>query len=171
MAQNTTVIDYTMYEDSTEFIGLAQVTLPDLSFLTQTVSGSGLAGEIEVPIIGQMSAMEMSVQFLVRTDLTDMATTPVTHIWELREAQQVLAADSADTSVTTLKHVIKAVPKSSSGGTLKPASTSDPDVTASVVYWATYRDGEMVMELDPINYICYINGEDYLEPVRSALGK
>lgn len=38
-------------------------------------------------------------------------------------------------------------------------------------YWATYLDGKKVRELDPTNFICYINGTDYLAAVRKALGK
>lgn len=167
----TTVIAYTMYEDSTEFVGTTQITLPDMSLLTQTVSGSGIAGEVEVPIMGQMSAMEMTIQFMTKTLYTIKAATPVTHLWEFREVQQTLGASSADTSVVGVKHVIKAIPKSMSGGTLKTASTSDPDITASVVYWAEYHDGTLYSEFDPINYICYLDGTDYAEPVRTALGK
>ena len=32
-------------------------------------------------------------------------------------------------------------------------------------------DGEKVLEIDILNFICFVNGVDYLEPVRKALGK
>ena len=35
----------------------------------------------------------------------------------------------------------------------------------------TYINGKKVRELDPLNFICYINGVDYLAGVRAALGK
>ena len=34
-----------------------------------------------------------------------------------------------------------------------------------------YINGKKVRELDPLNFICYINGVDYLAGVRAALGK
>ncbi len=37
--------------------------------------------------------------------------------------------------------------------------------------WVTYIDDAKVMELDPYNYICEVNGVDYLSDTRKALGK
>ena len=34
-----------------------------------------------------------------------------------------------------------------------------------------YKDGKKKIELDPMNFICYVNGTDYLKEVRKALGK
>lgn len=41
----------------------------------------------------------------------------------------------------------------------------------AVRYWATYIDGKKVREIDPLNFICLIDGTDYLADVRKALGK
>jgi phage tail tube protein FII len=34
-----------------------------------------------------------------------------------------------------------------------------------------YKAGKKVIEIDPINFICFVNGKDYLADVRTALGK
>ena len=34
----------------------------------------------------------------------------------------------------------------------------------------TYIDGKKVREVDQLNFICYVNGTDYLADVRKALG-
>lgn len=41
----------------------------------------------------------------------------------------------------------------------------------AVSYYATYIDGKKKLEIDPLNYIYYVNGKDYLADVRKALGK
>ena len=41
----------------------------------------------------------------------------------------------------------------------------------AVSYYALYLDGKKVVEIDQLNFIYYINGKDYLEDVRKALGK
>lgn len=41
-----------------------------------------------------------------------------------------------------------AFPKQMDGGTLAPQGTSNPNVAAAVYYWAEYRNGEKVLELD-----------------------
>ncbi len=40
-----------------------------------------------------------------------------------------------------------------------------------MTYYATYIDGKKVLEIDILNFIYYVNGVDYLEDVRKALGK
>lgn len=166
----TGVINYTLYEGSTEFVGITQVDLPSLEFMTTNVTGAGIAGEVETVLIGQMKAMEITLKHTVLTAQGINLSTPKTHNWELREVQQGIGANGALTP-TGVKHIFKVFPKQMDGGSLKPQSTSDPNTVASVLYWAEYRDGQKVMELDPLNNICYINGTDYLESVRRALGK
>ena len=41
----------------------------------------------------------------------------------------------------------------------------------AVYYYAIYRDGKKETEIDPVNFICLVNGVDYLAEVRKALGK
>ena len=38
-------------------------------------------------------------------------------------------------------------------------------------YFAGYRDGNQLWEIDPWNYICKIGDKDYMADVRKALGK
>lgn len=164
------VLNYAVFKDSKEYMGIVETTLPSVAFLTQTITGAGIAGEIEAVMAGQMSAMEISMKHVVVTQSTISLAAPTSHKLELREAQQSLVADGA-LSFTGMKYVVKFVTKSTDLGTLKAQSTSDPTTTGSVTYFAAYKDGKKVIELDPLNYKCYVNGKDYLAAVRNALGK
>lgn len=62
-------------------------------------------------------------------------------------------------------------PKKTSLGKVATASTSDASGEYSVSYFATYLEGKKVLEIDPLNYIFFVNGKDYLAEVRRALGK
>lgn len=166
----TGVINYAVYENRTEYLGVAEVTMPTVQFLTQTIKGAGIAGEVESILTGQMQAMEVGFKWHVLTKQAMALSTPKQHTLELREVQQSMGATGA-ISVTGVKHILKITPKSMSGGSLKPQSTSDPETKASVQYWAEYRDGKMVMELDPLGYKCLMSGTDYLASVRKAMGK
>lgn len=169
-SRDVSVINYALYEGSTEYVGITQVDLPSLEFMTATISGAGIAGEVETILIGQMSAMEITLKHTVLSKQGIILSSPKTHTWELREVQENISATGSLTP-TGVKHIFKVMPKQMDGGTLKPQSTSDPSTVASVMYWAEYRNGVKVMELDPLNYVCYFNGTDYLKSVRSALGK
>ena len=63
------------------------------------------------------------------------------------------------------------VPKTLSNGYIAPASPTDGSGSYAVRRWVTYIDDAKVMELDPYNYICEVNGVDYLSDTRKALGK
>ena len=41
------VINYAIYEDAVEYLGTTEVTLPDLEYMTEELSGAGIAGNIE----------------------------------------------------------------------------------------------------------------------------
>ena len=49
-----TVIGFAVYEDATEYIGISEVTLPEISNITEEISGAGIGGKIESVILGRL---------------------------------------------------------------------------------------------------------------------
>lgn len=164
-------INFDMYEDGSEYYGLAKVTMPDITYLTQTISGAGIAGNLEVAVTGMLEAMTLGVDFRTITDHAVKLLEPRSHNIDLRAAVQEEDTVAGVIGVTAIKHVMIIMPKSLKGGQLAPASTADASGEYACRYWAMYRNGEKSLELDPANFICYINGYDYLTQVRKALGK
>ncbi len=169
MDQST--INFAVYEDSTEFLGMSKVTLPDVTYLTQSINGAGIAGNIEAVILGHFDAMTLGLAFRNTTKQVIRLSEPRRHNIDLRVAQQDEDTVKGQVVVRKVKHVFVVIPKSTKGGTVAPASPTDGSGEYAVRYWATYIDGKKVQEIDPMNFICYINGVDCLEPVRKALGK
>lgn len=163
-------ISYKLYEDSVDCMGTAKVTLPDLTALTQSISGAGIAGNIEAVILGHFDAMTLGVDFRNTTPHVIRMAEPRIHNIDLRAAQQNEDPVSGTIVVSNIKHVMRVIPKTTKGGTLAPASPADASGEYAVRYWATYIDGKKEMEIDPLNFICYVHGTDYLENVRKALG-
>lgn len=165
------VINFAVYEDGSEYVGLAKATLPDLTSLTQSISGAGIAGNIEAVITGHFEAMSMSLSFRTTTAQSIKLSAPRRHNIDLRVAQQIEDPVAGVVKTQAVKHVLVVVPKKSTGGSIAPASPSDGSGEYAVRYWATYIDGVKMREIDQINFICYIDGTDYLATVRNALGK
>lgn len=165
------VINFAVYEDGNEYVGMAQATLPDLTSLTQTISGAGIAGNVEAVILGHFDAMTLSLNFRTVTKQSITLSEPRRHNIDLRVAQQEENTTKGELEVRKVKHIFVVCPKSDKGGTVAPASPSEGSGEYAVRYWATYIDGKKVREIDPLNFICNINGTDYLADVRSALGK
>lgn len=164
------IINFKVYEDSIEYAGMAQATLPDLTALTQSISGAGIAGNVEAVILGHFDAMTLGLNFRTVTAQSVKLSEPRRHTIDLRVAQQDEDVVAGEVVVRAVKHIFVVIPKSDKGGTVAPASPSNGSGEYAVRYWATYIDGKKVREIDPLNFKCEINGVDYLAPVRTALG-
>lgn len=165
------VINFAVYEDSVEYVGMASVTLPNLTSITQTLSGAGIAGNVEVPVLGHYDVMTLGLNFRTTTAQSIKLSEPRRHNIDLRAAQQTEDTVTGTVKVQNVKHVLVVVPKKETGGSIAPASPTNGSGEYSVRYWATYIDGVKVREIDPLNYICIVNGVDYLADVRKAIGK
>lgn len=165
------VINFAVYEDSVEYVGMASVTLPNLTSITQTLSGAGIAGNVEVPVLGHYDVMTLGLNFRTTTAQSIKLSEPRRHNIDLRAAQQTEDTVAGTVKVQNVKHVLVVVPKTETGGSIAPASPTNGSGEYSVRYWATYIDGVKVREIDPLNYICIVNGVDYLADVRKAIGK
>lgn len=164
-------IDFEVYENATNFVGVAQATLPDISFLTQTITGAGIAGNIEAVLTGMVDAMTLTLQFRSATDAAVNLLKPTKHNIDLRVAEQYWNTVSSAKQIQADKYVMTVLPKKFSPGTVAPAAAADANGEYSVYYYAGYKDGKKLWEIDPWNYICNIGGVDYMKDVRKALGK
>lgn len=171
MAMDQSIINFAVYEDSVEYVGMAKATLPDLTYLTQSISGAGIAGNVEAVIMGHFDTMTLSLDFRTTTQQSIKLSEPRRHTIDLRVAQQDEDTVKGTVVIRKVKHILVVIPKSSKGGSVAPASPSDGSGEYAVRYWATYIDGKKVREIDPYNFIAYFNGVDYLADVRKALGK
>lgn len=165
------VVSYAMYENGTEYMGTTEVALPDLEFMTEELSGAGIAGTVEEVITGNMSAMTTTFNFRTVGKWTTKLLEPRVHNIDLRVAQQNMETKDGITSVSSVKHIMKIKPKKTTLGKVSAASTADASGEYSVLYYALYVDGAKITEVDPLNFVCIINGKDYLQEVRKALGK
>lgn len=165
------VVNYALYEDATEYMGTTEVTLPDLEFMTEEMNGAGIAGNVEEIITGHLNAMTTTFNFRTVSKSAVKLTEPRVHKIDLRVAQQQMNMRTSANEISAVKHIMKVKPKKLALGKVASASTADVSGEYAVSYYAMYINGKKVTEIDPLNFICYINGKDYLKDVKKALGK
>ena len=165
------VINFAIYEDANEYLGMAEVSLPDLEYLTEELDGAGINGKVEEIIVGHLSAMSTTLNFRTVNNSTVRLLEPRVHKIDLRVAQQQMNNRTSETEVRSIKHIMRVKPKKTALGKVAAASTADVSGEYAVSYYAMYMDGKKNTEIDPLNFICIINGVDYLAAVRKALGK
>jgi P2 family phage contractile tail tube protein len=74
-------------------------------------------------------------------------------------------------TVTPVKHILVVQPKKLNPGKVSPATPAEASGEYAVTYFATFIDGQKVLEIDILNFIYMVNGTDYLANVRKALGR
>jgi len=164
------LINFRVYNESKDLLGVADVTLPDIATMTDTVKGAGIAGEVEVPILGHYGPMQLSLNWRTTNPNTLALAKPMAHQLELRGAVQVYDAGTGKYSTVAQKVVVKAVPKKTGLGKLDVGTGQDATSEFEINYIKVFLDGEEKFELDKYNYICKIDGEDFLAETRTALG-
>ncbi|MEG0767836.1 MAG: phage major tail tube protein [Clostridia bacterium] len=171
MYQPEAYIDFEVYEDSVNFVGISKATMPDIAFLTQTMTGAGIAGNVDAVLTGMTEAMNLKLEFRSPNGAAVSLMKPVKHNIELRIAEQHWDTVAVAKTIAADKYVMVVMPKKLSVGSIAPASAADSSGEYSVYYYAGYKDGKVIWEIDPFNYICVIDGVDYMSDVREALGK
>lgn len=116
------VINFAVYEDSVEYVGMASVTLPNLAAIVQTLSGAGIAGNVEVPILGHYDAMTLGLNFRTTTEQSVRLSAPRRHNIDLRAAQQIEDTVAGEVKVQNIKHILVVIPKTDTGGSIAPAA-------------------------------------------------
>ena len=164
------LVNYEVFKEGTRKLGMADVTLPDIDYKTETLSGAGIGGEIDMPTLGQTNGMETSISWrTLNEDVTELLEQKA-HDLEFRGANQHYDAATGKFRVQAVKVNIRGVPKKGGLGKLEPASRSDSENVLETLYLKVTIDGEKKVEIDKLNYIHFVNGTDYLAEVRQALG-
>jgi len=164
-------IDFAVYEDADEFVGIAQVTLPDRNQKTIQIEGAGIGGTVTFPVPGQYDAMEMAFEFKAFSKKVARMREHRMHTISLYIAQAAEDTVAGRVFTESVKIVLVVVPQGTTGGTVKPASSSDTKVKVAVRSIAIYIGGELVDEVDQLNRRDVVNGIDYGAEVRKALGQ
>ena len=164
------LINFRVYRDGTDLLGTSDAELPSLEAMTDTVSGAGIAGEVDSPVLGHYGSMTLTLNWRTTTKTQTLLARPVAHHLDLRGAMQTYNASDGKYYSVPLKVVVKAVPKNTSLGNLSVGSSQEGSTEMEVNYLKVWVDGEERIEIDKYNFICKMHGTDYLAGVRRDLG-
>ena len=88
MIQPQAYLEFEVYEDNINLLGIAKATLPEIAYLSQDMTGAGFSGTIEAVLIGMMEKMTLKLDFRSCTDAAVQLMSPKKHHIDLRVAEQ-----------------------------------------------------------------------------------
>lgn len=162
--------NFTAYRNGSEFLGVADVDLPDLESMTETVNGAGIAGEIDSPNIGHFASMTTTINWRVLDRANFKLARQEVQALDFRGSIQAFDPTAGGYKQIPVKVTIRGLPKTTPLGSLAVGSTMDNSNELEVFYIKILYDNQTVVEIDKLNFICIIDGVDYLAEVRANLG-
>ena len=138
-----------IYRDGIDLLGVASVELPDFEYLTESLTGLGISGEMDIPVAGQFKALPLKIKWNVPTASATSLLEAVGHYLEARGSIQQLDPGT---------------------GTFEPAKKMESESELELYYLKLSIDGTELVEIGKFDFICRINGVDVLADVRNHLG-
>lgn len=164
------LVNYKVYNEKNDLFGVATVELPEVAFMSETVSGAGIAGEVESPTLGHTEAMSMSISWRTIEKAAIELATQEAHKLEIRGSQQVFDAGRGVYETVAVRVSATVVPKTFSLGSFEPGATTDTEQEFEVLVLRVYVGGKELFHHDKFNFVTKINGKDAFESVRKDLG-
>lgn len=162
--------NFRLYRDDTALIGTADIELPDLEALTETLSGSGIAGEVESPVVGHFKSLVCKIKYRVLTkDLLALAA-PRGHLLTARGSVQEYDAGGTAFGSYGIKLVMQGTVKKLGAGKMETGKRQENQVEVECFYLRMVVAGEDLVEIDKLNCKFVVGGVDYLAQTRIHLG-
>lgn len=165
----TVLNNFNTYASGHKYVGVSsETTLPSFEYLTETLEGAGIAGDIEEAVEGCFGSLESETSFqnIGEEYFKFLAQTGIV---TYRGSMQVLNTDTQTIDFQGITITTKGRVKSFELGTLKRGGKGEPKIVRELTYIKIIINGQNVLELDKFNMIWKVNGVDILKKVRSQI--
>lgn len=157
-------------EGSNQDFATGDITLPSLTPMSDSISGAGILGEIDLPSPGHYGAMQLTIAWrTINSDAFNLVSSKQKAL-EIRGAFREFDTISNSYVTRAVKIVVRGVGKGIDLGTLAQNAVTNTTNTIELTYIKIFIDEAAVFELDKFSYVSKINGNDEQADVRKALG-
>ncbi|ECD6517307.1 phage tail protein [Salmonella enterica subsp. enterica] len=164
------IADYNVYDDKNKLIGVSgEVTLPNFEAMTSTLSGAGILGELETTNPGHYSSTTMEFSWRTLLDKTFNFATYSGRALILRAASQQVNSNNSQLVYQAIKITFKYMNKGLDLGKLAQNAAMESKTSLEVWYIKIEIGGKVVFELDKLNSVYKVNGQDQLSAVKKLI--
>ena len=142
---------------------------PSIEHLTDTFAGAGIMGEIDLPTLNAIAAMEGEITFNHANEGVIGLATPQVHTIEVRWVTNVLNSSTGNMEIKASKEIISYLPKNFELGEIENNETNESTLTYEILKYEYIMNGQSKIKTDKLNNVYMINGKDYSAQVRNAL--
>jgi len=147
----------------------SDLALPTVEKLTDTISGSGIMGEIDLPSFGQVGSMTFTINNRADNAHYAMLSRPGEIKFEVVWVTDVFDTAGNRIGLQQNKLFMSGVSKSYNMGAVNVNAAADGSSEFEIFSLRKVVDGKEVLLIDKFNYKYVVNGVDYYAGLRTAL--
>lgn len=151
-----------------KIIGIAEFTLPDLTFKEEEINVLGLGAMKEV-VVTMPEAMSTTIKFL-GVDKTALKLKAGKGINLVLAAAIQIVDENDNSGEMALFANIKGTIKSHKLGTVGPNGKLEPEIEINLSYFKLEIDNDVLYEIDQRNEVLVLDGEDLRAGVNAIIG-
>lgn len=152
-----------------KLIGTGEVTLPSIVQTTNEINLAGMAGAVDLPIVGQIQSMQTVINVPTMTPQQLRMAIPKAQLITARAAIQVYDVAAGVHRIQQATIIQRCTPKELALGSLQKANAQGTGSTFEVDYLKIMLDGVTYIEIDKFAGVYIVDGVDYLAEVNAAI--
>lgn len=163
------VVGFKVYDgNGSEIIGITdKMSLAKLASKVATITGAGIAGAYDVPVVGHFDSIKQEVPFRVAHKPMFAIANPMKVVTlNMRGAVQVTDKSTGVSDYTGIRYMIKGRSLDVAPGEVVLGQIMNASVVVEATTIIYEIDGKKMIELDKLNNKYEIDGVDYMEKVR-----
>jgi phage tail tube protein FII len=168
------VANYSIFLAGRRLIGLADVTLPNLQNLTESLKGSGIFGEIDMPVQAHFQPYSVTLNWLTVIDDAVFGTIQQGAQLDAWAAHQMHDSGTNQIVHAGWRYVMGTAPKSFNLGKLEVGTKGEGVSEYELISLRVFRDDQIMLEVDKENAVCrWWNGValvDHARRIRQLIG-
>lgn len=153
------VTNYSIFLGGRRLIGLADVELPKLENLADTLKGSGIFGEVDMPVQAHFKSFTVKLKWITIVDDAIFATIQDGAQLDAWAAHQLHDSGTNKIIHTGWRYIMGTAPKGFSLGKLEVGAKGEGESEYELISIRALRNDQIMLELDKENAVCrWFNG-------------
>lgn len=165
------IAGYNIYDgvDGNQLIGVSgEMSIANLQAMTSEISGAGIAGSYTAPVIGFYQDISQDIPF--RTMYVQVAKfmDPMRKLMiNVRGLMQVVDRTTGIRDRIPFRYVVGGSATAVNPGSMQLGNPMGSTLTIGATYILLEVGGNVLVEIDKLNQVCVINGNDLLSDIRN----